>query len=71
MVIKTITLKYKINDKYTNWVQNDMLNAIEILKYNRSVRWGKTSNEYIVGIILGTNCAALIADLFLNWYKQI
>ena len=57
-------------DKYTNWTYLDMINAINFLLDNIYVRFGSTVYRQVVGIPMGTNCAPLIADLFLYCYES-
>ena len=47
-----------------------MITAIEFLLDNIYVRFGNTVYRQIVGIPMGTNCAPLIADLFLYCYES-
>jgi len=60
----------KIYGKYTNWTSFDIISAIEFLLDNIYVRFGDTIYRQIVGIPMGTNCAPLIADLFLYCYES-
>ena len=47
-----------------------MITAIEFLLDNIYVRFANTVYRQIVGIPMGTNCAPLIADLFLYCYES-
>ena len=47
-----------------------MINAINFLLDNIYVRFGNTVYHQVIGIPMGTNCASLIADLFLYCYES-
>ena len=47
-----------------------MITALEFLLDNIFVRFGNTVYRQIIGIPMGTNCAPLIADLFLYCYES-
>ena len=55
---------------YVNWTCFDFITALEFLLDNIFVRFGKTVYRQIIGIPMGTNCAPLIADLFLYCYES-
>lgn len=55
--------------KYTNWTCNEMIKAVNFLLDNIYVRFGDKVYRQIIGIPMGTNCAPLIADLFLYCYE--
>ena len=44
--------------------------ALTYLLDNIFIRFGTKLYRQIVGIPMGTNCAPLIADLFLFWYER-
>jgi len=52
-------------DEYCKWICEDMINAINYLLDNIFVRFDNKVLRQIVWITMGTNCAPLIADLFL------
>ncbi|KAK3094748.1 hypothetical protein FSP39_005718 [Pinctada imbricata] len=54
------------NKKYT---EDDMIRMLEIFIDNIFVVFGGTVFQQIVGIPMGTNCAPLLADLFLYSYE--
>ena len=58
------------HDKYTNWTYEDLTNALKFLLDNIYVRFGNIVYKQVIGIPMGTNCAPLIADLFLYWYES-
>ena len=58
------------HDKYTNWTYLDLTNAFKFLLDNIYVRFGNKVYKQVIGIPMGTNCAPLIADLFLYWYES-
>ena len=47
-----------------------MITTIEFLLNNIYVQFGNTIYKQIVGIPMGTNCAPLIADLYLYGYES-
>ena len=55
---------------YTNFTCLECINALEFLLDNIFVRFGNTIYRQIIGIPMGTNCAPLIADLFLYCYES-
>ena len=44
--------------------------ALTFLLDNIFIRFGTKLYRQVVGIPLGTNCAPLVADLFLFWYER-
>ena len=59
-----------IYDKYTMWTCQDLCFALEFLLDNIYVRHGNKIFKQTVGIPMGTNCAPLVADLFLYTYER-
>ena len=55
------------DNKYT---ANDIWKIIEFLVANTNVRFGGQLFQQMIGIPMGTNCAPLLADLFLYSYKN-
>ena len=55
------------DNKYT---ANDICKMIELLVDNKYVRFGGQLFQQMVGIPMGTNCAPLLADLFLYSYEN-
>ena len=55
---------------YTNWTCSEVCTALHYLLDNIFVRYGDTVYRQIIGIPMGTNCAPLIADLFLYCYES-
>ena len=55
------------DNKYT---ANDICKMIEFLVDNIYVRFGAQLFRQMVGILMGTNCAPLLADLFLYSYEN-
>ena len=55
---------------YTNFTCLECIHALEFLLDNIFVRFGNTIYRQIIGIPMGTNCAPLIADLFLYCYES-
>lgn len=57
-------------EHYTHWTCVDVCNALNFLLDNIFVRYGDTIYRQVVGIPMGTNCAPLVADLFLYCYER-
>ena len=53
-----------------NWSCQKMCDALHYLLVNISIRFGSKLYRQIVGIPMGTNCAPLVADLFLFCYER-
>ena len=51
--------------RYTLWSCQNVCDALSYLLNNIYIRFGTKLYRQIVGIPMGTNCAPLIADLFL------
>ena len=51
--------------RYKLWSCQKMCNAFHYLLDNIFIRFGSKLYRQIVGIPMGTNCAPLVADLFL------
>ena len=47
-----------------------MITSLEFLIDNIFVRFGHSIHRQVIGIPMGTNCAPLIADLFLYCYES-
>ena len=67
--IKAISPAIPLNgdNKYT---ANDICKMTEFLVDNIYVRFGGQLFQQMVGIPMGTNCAPLLADLFLHSYEN-
>ena len=55
---------------YINWTDAETITALNYLLDNIYIRFGKQIYRQIIGIPMGTNCAPLIADLFLYCYES-
>ena len=56
---------------YHAWsCQNVCVALTFLLDDNIFIRFGTKLYKQVVGIPMGTNCAPLVADLFLFWYKR-
>ena len=55
---------------YLKYTANDICKMIEFLVDNMYVRFGRQLFRQMVGIPIGTNCASLLADLFLYSYEN-
>ena len=56
--------------RYTLWSCQKMCDALHYLLDNIFIRVGSKLYRQIVGIPMGTNCAPLVADLFLFCYER-
>ena len=56
--------------RYRLWSCQKMCDALHYLLGNISIRFGSKLYRQIVGIPMGTNCAPLVADLFLFCYEK-
>ena len=54
---------------YTVWSCQNVCDALSYLLDTIYIRFGTKVNRHIVGIPMGTNCAPLVADLFLYCYE--
>ena len=53
-----------------NWTCVEMIAALDFLLDNIFIRFGDSIYRQVIGIPMGTNCAPLIADLFLYCYES-
>jgi len=53
----------------TKYTENDIANMINFLTDNIFIEFGGRIFQQTVGIPMGTNCAPLLADLFLHSYE--
>ena len=60
----------KTYDSYKWWTCTEFSEAFTFLMENIYVQFGDMIYQQIVGIHMGTNCAPLIADLFLYCYER-
>ena len=60
----------KLNCRYTLWSCQNVCDAISYLLGNIYIRFGTKLYIQIVGIPMGTNCAPLVADLYLYCYER-
>ena len=56
--------------RYTLWSCQNVCAALSHLLNNIYIRFGTKLNRQIVGILMVTNCAPLVADLFLYCYER-
>ena len=56
--------------RYKLWSCQKMCDALHYLLDNIFIRFGSKFYRQIVGIPMGTNCAPLVADLFLFCYER-
>ena len=57
-------------ETYKMWTPDELCDALSFLLDNIFVRFGDTVYRQVVGIPMGTNCAPLIADLFLYTFER-
>ena len=57
-------------DEFTMWTCHDVCESLAFLLDNIFVRFGDKIYRQVVGIPMGTNCAPLVADLFLYCYER-
>jgi hypothetical protein len=57
-------------DNYTSWTCQDLIQALTFLLDNIYLRFGTSIYKQVIGIPMGTNCAPLVADLFLYCYER-
>ena len=55
---------------YKLWCFQNVCDALSYLLGNIYIRFGNKLDRHIVGIPMGTNCAPLVADLFLFCYER-
>ncbi len=55
---------------YTMWTCDEVCKALSFLLNNIYVRFGNAVFRQVIGIPMGTNCAPLVADLFLYCYER-
>ena len=56
--------------KYHAWSSQNVCDALTFLLDNILIRFGTKLYRQVVGIPMGTNCAPLVADLFLFCYER-
>ena len=56
--------------RYTLWSCQNVCDALSYLLDNIYIRFGTKLYRQNVGILMGTNCAPLVADLFLYCYER-
>ena len=56
--------------RYTLWSCQNVCDALSYLLDNIYIRFGTKLYRQIVGFPMGTKCAPLVADLFLNYYER-
>ena len=54
---------------YHAWSCKNVYNALTVLLDNIYIRFGTKLYRQVVGIPMGTNCASLVADLFLFFIR--
>ena len=56
--------------KYHAWSCQNVCDALTFLLDNINIQFGTKLNRQVVGIPMDTNCAPLVADLFLFCYER-
>ena len=64
------TSKDHYNKGYQLWSCQNVCDALSFLLDNVYIRFGTKLYRQIVGVPMGTNCAPLVADLFLFCYER-
>ena len=59
-----------VSDILHTWSCQNVCDALTFLLDNIFIRFGTKLYRQIVGIPMGTNCAPLVADLFLFCYER-
>ena len=67
---KNVFYTSKQPKRYKLWSCQKMCDALHYLLNNIFIRFGSKLYRQIVGIPMGTNCAPLVADLFLFCYER-
>ena len=67
---KTAFFTNQILDNYTTWTCSDFCSALNFLLDNLFIKFNGKLFKQMVGIPMGTNCAPLIADIFLFCYER-
>ena len=57
--------------RYKLWSCQKMCDALHYLLDNIFIKFGSKLYRQVVGIPMGTNCAPLVADLFLFYYERV
>ena len=70
MIRKRFSLRKDHYREYHLWSCQNVRDALSFLLDNIYIRFGTKLNRQIVGIPMGTNCAPLLADLFLFCYER-
>ena len=70
MIRKRFSLLQTIIRGYHLWSCHNVCDALSFLLDNIYIRFGTKLYRQIVGIPMGTNCAPLVADLFLFCYER-
>ena len=60
----------KTPQKYHAWSCQNVCDALTFLLDNIFIRFGTKLYRQVIGIPMGTNCASLVADLFLFCYER-
>ena len=70
VVTEMHSLLQKKTKKYHAWSCQNVCDALTFLLDNIFIRFGTKLYRQVVGIPMGTNCAPLVADLFLFCYER-
>ena len=68
--VRNAFLTSEVHKNYTLWTCQKVCEALTFLLDNIYIRFGTKLFRQIVGIPMGTNCAPLVADLFLFCYER-
>ena len=68
--VRAAFFTYEVHKNYTLWTCQKVCEALTFLLDKIYIRFGSKLFRQIVGIPMGTNCAPLVADLFLFCYER-
>ena len=60
-----------VYNNYNLWSCQKVCDALVYLFDNIFIRYGSEHYRQTIGIPMGTNCAPLVADLFLFYYERV
>ena len=69
-VMKEMHFYFRKTKRYHAWSCQNVCDALTFLLVNIFIRFGTKLYNQVVWISMGTNCAPLVADLFLFCYER-
>ena len=70
MTDKALFFTFSDQSRYTLWSCQNVCDALSYFLDNIYIRFGTKLYRQVAGIPMDTNCAPLVADLFLNCYER-